>query len=177
MAIGSHSVHSTTAAPVAPKRPTAPYPAELQHTAAAAAATTGPPPSTATLPPARPTSSIDLPTNQAAPSNRSHSSGPQVRPAPRTLGELSLLRLCPRRVLHASLPLCSCLSLCARVLAYQLRVRVCVCGSGTLHFSCCWLPHCCLLSLLPPRRRRPPQLLSAPCRLELPFRPPSQSPT
>jgi hypothetical protein len=113
--------------------------------------------------PNTPTGSTSQPTSQP------HQSYRQSYPS-------TSLLLCSRRVLHASPPLL----VPVPVPGYSPTSSVCV-APVLLHFSCCCCCYCtaaCLLSLLPPprRRRRPSQLLSAPCRRELPFRPPSPSP-
>jgi hypothetical protein len=118
---------------------------------------------TTVLPPVRPA----RPTNQPAPSVLSLELSLDLAaslPSPRPTRLTTSARACP----------------CARVLAYKLRLRVCVCGSGTLHFSCCYCCYstaaCCRCYHRAAAAAHPPQLLSEPCRRELPFRPPSLSP-
>jgi hypothetical protein len=166
LAIASHSLHSTTAAPVAPRERDLPTYSTAQHSTAPYLAqlqgrrphysTTGHC-HTTVLPPVRPA----RPTNQPAPSVLSLELSLDLAaslPSPRPTRLTTSARACP----------------CARVLAYKLRLRVCVwLRYASLQLLLLLLQHCCLLSLLPPRRRRRPPT-TAPVRA-MPPRAPLQT--
>jgi hypothetical protein len=110
-----------------------------------------------------PTSSTNQPAGPISPIAR-------ALPRPRCISALAAS--------HTPHYFCSRLSLCQGT---RLQApSVCVCGSGTLHFSCCYCCYstaaCCRCYHRAAAAAHPPQLLSEPCRRELPFRPPSLSP-